>query len=355
MINEIVRQDLQAILSHPLPWERFAGKTVLVTGAGGFLSAYMVETLLRLNQEALSDREPVHVIALVRNEDAARHRFSDYRNDPRLEYLVQDVCEPIDLKREIHYIIHAASQASPKFFGSDPVGTLSANVIGTANLLRLATDNPLDSFLFFSSSEVYGQLDPTLIPNKELDYGYLDPTSVRSCYAESKRMGETICVAWHRQFGVPVKIVRPYHTYGPGMRLDDGRVFADFVRNVVERRDIVMRSDGNDTRAFCYISDATIGFFTVMLQGGIAEAYNVGNPDCEVSIALLADKMTRLFPELGLTVVREPRPDHSYIQSPVYRSCPDIAKVSRLRWKPAIGIEDGFRRTVLSFGGERGK
>lgn len=352
MTNEIVRQDLQAIIGHTLPWERFAGKTVLVTGANGFLPAYMVETLLLLNQEGLSD--PVHVIALVRNEAAARLRFSGYGSRPDFELLVQDVCAPLNIDRDIHYIVHAASQASPKYFGTDPVGTLSANVIGTSNLLKLATRSTLDSFLYFSSSEVYGELDPSRIPNTESDYGYIDPTSLRACYAESKRMGETMCVALHRQFGVPARIVRPFHTYGPGMRLDDGRVFADFVRNIVERRDIVMKSEGNGTRAFCYISDATVGFFAVMLNGGMAEAYNVGNPDCEVSIAQLADAMTRIFPEFGLKVIREHRSDSTYVQSPVLRNCPDIAKVSRLGWKPTIGIEDGFRRTVLSFGGITG-
>jgi nucleoside-diphosphate-sugar epimerase len=346
--TEIIRQDLDAIAGYPLPWERFEGKTVLITGANGFLPAYMVETLLLLNKIRL--REPVHVIALVRNESSAKQRFYRHSGNPRLEFLVQDVCEPINLKQKIHYIVHAASQASPKYFRSDPVGTLSANILGTANLLKLATECRPDSFLYFSSSEVYGELDQSLIPNNELTYGYLNPSSLRACYAESKRMGETMCVAWHHQHGVPVKIARPYHTYGPGMRLDDGRVFADFVRNVVERQNIVMKSEGNGTRPFCYISDATIGFFTVMLKGVSAEAYNVGNPECETSIARLADTMARLFPELGLKVIREQRTDNEYLPSPILRNCPDIQKINQLGWQPTVGIEQGFKRTVLSFG-----
>ena len=161
-----------------------------------------------------------------------------------MRLLVQDVCEPVALDEPIHFIVHAASQASPKYYGTDPVGTLSANVLGTYHLLNLAATHRVEAFLFFSSGEVYGQVAPERIPIRETDYGYLDPTDVRSCYGESKRMGETMCVAWAHQFGVPAKIVRPFHTYGPGMRLDDGRVFADFVADIVHDRDIVLKSDG---------------------------------------------------------------------------------------------------------------
>ena len=145
------------------------------------------------------------------------------------------------------------------------------------------------------------------MPTRETEYGYLDPATVRACYGESKRMGETLCVAYHAQYGVPAKIVRPFHTYGPGMDLSDGRVFADFVADLVARRDLVMKSDGRAQRAFCYLADATVGFFTVLLRGEAGAAYNVGNPDAEVSILELARTLANLFPERGVRVVEAGR------------------------------------------------
>jgi nucleoside-diphosphate-sugar epimerase len=248
-------------------------------------------------------------------------------------------------------VVHAASQASPKYYGRDPVGTLAANALGTHQLLALARRCGARAFLYFSTSEVYGQADPAAAGAlRETDYGYLDPAQVRACYPEGKRAGETLCVCWHHQYGVPAKIVRPFHTYGPGMALDDGRVFADFVADVLARRPIILKSDGTARRAFCYLADATAGFFTVLLKGAPGEAYNVGNPAGELSIRELADLVAGLFPELGLTVrVEAGDRGGAYLASPVTRNAPDIAKVRALGWAPAVGPADGFRRTVRSF------
>ncbi|MBI3891533.1 MAG: NAD-dependent epimerase/dehydratase family protein, partial [Candidatus Wallbacteria bacterium] len=246
----------------------------MVTGANGFLPAYMVETLLYLNETHAAG---IRVLALVRDTARAAARFAAYAGRDDLRFQTQDLGLPLPPALSADVIIHAASQASPKFYDPDPVGTLKPNVIGTANLLDLARDCSAGHFLFFSSGEVYGQPAEPAGLIGETARGYVDPTAVRSCYAESKRMAETMCVAWHHQFGVPVRIVRPFHTYGPGMRLDDGRVFADFVADIVQGRDILLQSDGSALRAFCYLADATVGFFTVLLKGKVAEAYNIGN------------------------------------------------------------------------------
>ena len=254
--NKIILEDLRQIVDTPIDWGRFSGKTVLVTGANGFLPAYMVETLLYLNDERIA--KDIKIIALVRSIDKAKLRFKNYIMNESLEFLVQDVCDPLKVDRKVDFIIHAASQASPKYYGMDPVGTLSANTIGTINLLKLAKSQSIESFLYFSSSEIYGILDDAKIPTKENNYGYLDPTNVRSSYAESKRMGETICVSYLHQYGIPIKIIRPFHTYGPYMKLDDGRVYADFVSDIVNNRNLEIWSDGSAKRAFCYLSDATL-------------------------------------------------------------------------------------------------
>ncbi len=344
--NRIILEDIEQILSTTrVDWDDFSGKRVLITGASGFLPAYLVETLLHLNKTRGLD---THVTALVRNRENYIKRFAQHLDNPNLTVLVQDVSKPISLALPHHFIIHAASQASPKYYGVDPVGTLLANVLGTMQLLELARNHPVISFMYFSSGEVYGETQS--IPTKESDYGYIDPTSVRSCYAESKRMGENMCVSWHAQYQVPIKIVRPFHTYGPGMRLDDGRVYADFVRDIIENRPILVRSEGTASRAFCYLADATSGFFTVLLRGENGIPYNVGNSQAEISVMDLANLLVGLFPEKQLVVIKKNiQKTNGYLQSPISRNCPDISRINSLGWEPKTSLADGFKRTIGSY------
>lgn len=345
MRHPIIEEDLKRIASESLPWKRLEGKTILVSGANGMLPAYMVETLLYLN-ETLFDRK-VSVLAVVRNQGKAELRFEHYRNRTDLRILVQDVCSPVAIDCHIDVIIHAASQASPKYYGVDPVGTLSANVLGTYNMLELARRNNCQNFLFFSSGEVYGTANSSGIPVREDDYGAVDPLDIRACYPESKRMGETMCASWMRQYGIATKIVRPFHTYGPGMSLDDGRVFADFVAAIVNNTHLRLSSSGEAKRVFCYLSDATTAFFTVLLNGKKGQAYNVANPAAEISIAGLADLLVSLFPEKWLTVIKQDVA--SDLASKTLQTLPDISKIKELGWSPETALAPGFKRTIESF------
>ena len=345
-LNNIIEEDLNFITSQNINQERLRNKTFFITGATGFLPAYIIRTLLFFN-----DRYDLQlkVKGLARNELRAKEKYQVELKRKDFSLLYQDVCEPVNLNEKTDFIIHAASQASPKYYGRDPVGTLNANVLGTNNLLRLAKKNSVESFLFFSTSEVYGEVREDQIPTREDDYGSLDPMNVRSCYGESKRLGETMCVSWKHQFGIPVKIVRPFHTYGPGMDLNDGRVYADFISDMVKGRNIEMKSDGKAMRAFCYISDATVAFLKVLLDGKEGEAYNAGNPEQEISILDLANKLAGMFPEKNLKVIEQKKPDAGYLHSKVSRICPDITKISALGWKPVTSIETGFRKTIMSY------
>lgn len=349
--NPIIADDIDQVVSSDLDWGQFAGCTVLVAGGSGFLPSYLVETLLALKRHpALSGGVPPRIIALVRSEDRAQARFAHHRQNTALTLLVQDVCAPLPTEIRPDFILHAASPASPKFYRDDPVGTIRPNTIGTERLLERAADSGVKGFLFFSTSEIYGTLPETAIPTAEHEIGVLDPVNPRACYAESKRLGEAMCVAWQRQYGVAASIVRPFHVYGPGMRLDDGRVFADFVADILAGRDIKLLSAGTATRSFCYLSEATEGFFRILLRGERGTAYNLGNPAGETSIAALAQCLAELFPDKGLRVNHATRDaDSTYMPSPIERSCPDISRLESLGWQPTIGVEDGFRRTIESF------
>lgn len=345
----IISEDIETILNADLPWSAFAGRTVLIAGAAGFLPAYLVRTLLALND--LDHQAPTRIVALVRNPESLFRRLSLFLGREDFEVLHTDLCSPIPYDGPADFIIHAASQASPRFYLTDPVGTFNANVLGTHHLLELARSRPACTMLFVSSSEVYGQTDN--IRQHETDFGYLDPTTVRACYGESKRAAETLCVAYAHQYGTRCVIVRAYHTYGPGMALDDGRVFADFVADILAGRDIVIKSDGTARRPFCYIADAIVGFLTVLLKGETATAYNVGNDRTEVSVHELAKRLVSLHPERGLRVIMDSsQRSANYATSQVSRNCPDISRLAAFGWKPHTGIEDGFRRTLTSYAEE---
>ena len=343
--HPVVTRDLEQIIGAQVPWERLRGKTILISGASGVLPAYMVETLLFLNERISGFN--VRVLGLVRNHGRATARFAAYSGREDLSLVVGDVSQALPPGLGADIVIHAASQASPIYYDTDPVGTLAANVLGTHHLLELSRVSGAEAFLYFSSGEVYGEVDAANVPTTESDYGYLDPTRVRSCYGESKRLGETMCVAYHHQHGVPATIARPYHTYGPGIRLADGRVFADFVGDIVARRPLVMKSDGSATRAFCYLSDATVAFFQVLLAGESGVSYNVGNDEAELSILALAQV---LGDEFGLDVVEQARETAGeYVPSTITRSAPDVTRLRRLGWKPTVPVREGFRRTIATF------
>jgi len=306
----------------------------LVTGAAGFLGGSVARELVSRDCQ---------VTALVRDERRARTRLTDIAAHLSfVQWDLSDIAEP-QIPANITHVIHAASHASPRFYGKDPVGTLLPNTVGTAALLKGASRaGSLQGFLFVSSSEVYGTASSEM-PLQEADIGSLDPASQRACYAESKRLGETLCVAWHAQYGLPTYIVRPFHTYGPGLTRDDGRVFADFAFAIAEGRPIEMTSDGIARRAYCYATDAVDGLLTVLHKGQPATPYNLANPDAELSVGELANLLVSLYP--GSTLVKRAAPA-GYLPSPHSRLIPDISRLRSLGWQPKIGAAEGFRRFI---------
>lgn len=342
----VQEDDIVAVADRDLPWDVLSGAHVVVTGAAGFLGRYITSTLLKLH--ALKKvAVPIRVTAIVRNIARARDRLDDHIADRNLNLYEWDLSSiAVPQLPGCNYIIHAASQASPRFYGTDPVGTLLPNTVGSAALLEaLRRSSDARGFLFISSSEVYGSVTREE-PISENGYGIVDPVNVRSSYAESKRMGETMCVAWHHQYGIPAFIVRPFHTYGPGLLPEDGRVFSDFAFNVARGENIVMKSDGTARRAFCYVSDAVAGIFSVLLRGEPIVPYNVANPDGELSVMELAELLVGLFPEKRLSVVRMKAGEATYLPSAYSRLIPDVSRLRTLGWFPKIGPVEGFRRMI---------
>ncbi|MEB3735306.1 NAD-dependent epimerase/dehydratase family protein [Halopseudomonas pachastrellae] len=341
--HPVIAEDIASILSRPEDWRSFAGKHVLIAGATSFLAAYLVEFFAELSERWPED--PVTIYVLVRSLDKLKKRFPHLLGQPWFCPIVQDVCDPPPVIKRVDFIVHAASAGSPKQYLNDPVGTIKSNVVGGLNLLELARKHNA-RLLFMSSGAVYGHGE-SLSPIGESDFGVLDPLDISACYGEGKRATETLCAEYYRQYGVATVIARISHTYGPGLDLDDGRSFADFVADAVAGRDIILNSDGSASRPFCYVADATAAFLILLLRGESGAAYNV-SLDQEITILELALLVARLSPTPGLKVKHPPS---APARQSLFRSCGhcDISKLEKLGWRPTIMPAEGFERTLRYF------
>lgn len=349
-MNAIIRQDLDRItFSRIINWKRFENKTVLISGANGMLPSYMVETLLFLNEKFGYN---VKVVALVRNIEKAKRVFAEYDGNPMLEYLVQDVAEPIKYAGNVDFMVHAASQAAPSYYGVDPVGTFMANTLGTINMLELAKEKQVESILYFSTGSVYGDIPGEKVLLDESMPGNVNILEVRSCYAVSKRAGENACVCYNYQYQVPTKIVRIFHTFGPKVNLNDGRVFSDFCKNILNNENLVLKSDGSAKRSFLYVADAVIAYFKVLLDGEDAKAYNVGgDEEHEISIKDLSEMLVSLYPEKNLKVIFDINKDdltYSKMRTPQKQILPKLDRIHSLGWELSTSVLDCFKRTIDS-------
>ena len=342
-LHAVILEDLENIVCQPLSWDKLRGKTVLITGAGGMIASYLVYTLLYLNETRAAS---IRVLALVRNKDKALAHFGPIAERQDFQLLVQDVCAPLPDCGPVHYIIHAASQASPRQFTADPVGTIRANTVGTATMLDEAVKRRSEGFLLLSTREIYGVQTGNKEYAREQDYGVTDPTAVRSCYPESKRLAETLCASYASQYHVPAKVARIAHTYGPGITLGDGRVVGDFIRDVIQHKNIVMNSDGSAILGLTYLSDLITGLFLVLLNAPHF-VYNVSSMDGILSVGDFAKVLTGLFPERNLQVQFQSisvQEKAGYLSHKI--ALLDSEAIMKEGWLPQVSIESGFRRTV---------
>lgn len=320
-----------------------SGKTLLITGGSGFLGKYFLHTIQNLNKNILS--KPCKVISLDNYITAIEDEGSTLYKDKNFIFIKHDVKNPVKIEGPVDFIIHAAGIASPVYYMKYPLETIDVATQGTRNMLELARKKRVESFLFFSSSEIYGDPDPNFVPTPETYPGNVSCIGPRACYDESKRLGETLCMTYFDVYQVPVKIVRPFNVYGPGMRADDYRVVPRFLTSALKKEPLPVHVGGNHTRTFCYITDAITGFFKVLLSEKNGEVYNVGNSNDEVNMMALAQMVSDLFKnKIEVKSVEYPP---SYPQSATKRRCPDTTKISiLLGYKPKVNLQDGLKKTL---------
>lgn len=347
-MQTIIKEDaarIAAALSDSV--HSLEGTTLLVTGGAGFLCGYLVDVLVALNSDIL--RKPVKLIVVDNFLRGEKNRLAHLADDPNVRLIARDVTQPYEGDDRPDWIIHGASVASPTYYRIHPLETIDVNVNGTRHMLDLAKRADARSVIVLSSSEIYGDPDPAFIPTPEDYRGNVSCTGPRACYDESKRLSETLAVGYHDKHKVPVKIIRPFNVYGPGQRLDDKRIVPDLVSSGLRGEPIVLYSDGRATRSFCYASDFIAGMLIVMLRGQDGEPYNVGN-DAEISIREVSQTVARIASDPPLAVEFRVSQDPHYLTDNPQRRCPDLSKLRALGYAPAIGLEEGLRRTMRSYG-----
>lgn len=360
---DVVASDLEHLVTVLEPeLSEMAGGRLLITGGAGFLGYYLVQVPLAWN-----DRHPDRAIDVVVYDNYWRgvpEWLTGLAGRDDLEVVEHDMRFPLpDDPGTFDWIIHAAGIASPQFYRAHPIETMDANINGLRALLDLAeaqatSGHPVRGFLFYSSSEIYGDPVAAAIPTPETYRGNVSCTGPRACYDESKRYGETLCVNFAQARGVPTKIARPFNNFGPGMKIHDGRVIADFCRSAVEGTDMVMFSDGSPTRTFCYVADAIAGYYKVLVDGEPGEPYNVGTDGPEITMRQLAEIVSgvgvALFGYEGRVEFGESPEGAVYMEDNPNRRCPDITKArTGLGYEPAFDIEEGVRRTLLWYNENR--
>lgn len=349
-VKKIVEQDLKRIYSGLTAEERgkFRDSTILFTGGAGFLGFYFIQFLTRYQEEL----EIKKVICLDNFQVGCPAWLKELSGKGQVELhrfnVVTDDIAAVPGAEEADYIYHMASIASPIFYRKYPIETLDANIWGLRRLLDFYRNKPIKGMVFYSSSEIYGDPAPENIPTPETYRGNVDCQGPRACYDEAKRFGETMCYLFHEKYQMPITIIRPFNNYGPGMRLNDARVPADFANAVRQNKDIVMFSDGSPTRTFCYISDAITGYLKALLYGEKGfEAFNIGMDKPEISIRRLAELYAEAGEEIfGYTgqakfAVSE---DKAYLENNPNRRCPVIDKARKLLgYEPQVPVELGVR------------
>lgn len=332
----LYRKELGEILENAYCWDKLKKKTVLITGASGTIGQIIVDCIMLLNRER---NYQCTVIAISRNKERAKAVFSDYFDDECFIYMQSDVMSKIETEKKIDYILHAASNTHPIQYASEPIATISTNVLGAYRLLQLAREKKAE-VLMFSSVEIYGENQSNIEKWRENDMGYLNCAQLRAGYPESKRVSEALCFAYEKEFQIPFKIVRLARVYGPTMMKGDSKAISQFLQNALQGQNIVLKSEGNQIYSYIYAIDCVSGIFAVLLNGKNKEVYNISGTSSVITLYELAKMIADTF---GVRVERQ-LPDETEVLgfSKATKAVLDNTKLQELGWEEKTGIEDGI-------------
>lgn len=341
--NKLYMQDIESVVGLPLPWYKLQNKSIALSGATGLIGSFLVDVILEKN---IVDNLDCDVYLLGRNEEKAKNRFSKHCNDNHYNFVLYDVKYPLVQKdiTNIDYVLHLASNTHPMLYATDPIGTITTNIIGVQNLLEFSVEHKATRFVFASSNEIYGENRGDSEFFDENYCGYIDCNTLRAAYPESKRCGEALCQAYKSQKGLDVIIARFTRSYGPTMEMSNTRALSQFIKKAVEGEDIVLKSAGTQYFSYTYMADAVSGVLYAMLNGKSGEAYNIADETGDIMLKDLA----ALIAEIGgkRVVFEVPDAVEAAGYSKATKARLDGTKLKELGWKPGYDIKTGMERTI---------
>jgi len=325
--------DIKTAAAKELPWDLLSGKNILVAGASGLIGSCLVRILMS---------RPVidfQLYTICRNAKKVEDKFKEYIAHPNFHTFVHDITEPLETDLQFHFIIDAASSASPAAYRTSPVNVVRDNIYGVDNLLKYGVDHNMQRFLYVSSGEIYGEGSGQAFT--ETDSGYVDCLSPRSCYPSSKRAAESLSRAYSTQYGANVVIARPCHIYGPEFNDNDDRVYAEFLRRSISGEDIVLKSPGSQYRSWCYVVDCASALIYILLKGENGEAYNISDPESNVTIKELAGIVASMAD--SRIIFKSPTKDEASGFNPVKMSTFSNTKLRALGWAPQYDLNTSIQ------------
>lgn len=328
--------DLLQIFEKNLPWEKLSSRRILVTGSTGLIGGCLVDALM------LNPNRNYQLFASGRNKQRALDRFKEYVECDDFHFLEYDVLYPLNCDVDFDYIIHAASYASPNAFVQNPVEVMKSNIIGVSNLIEYGLAHQMKRFLYLSTGEIYGEGDGRVFDEEYS--GYVNCLIPRSCYPSSKRAAETMCVSYAAEYGADVVIARPCHVYGPNFSEKDNRVYAQFIRNILNDSDIIMKSTGEQFRSWCYVVDCVSALLYVLLKGEKGQAYNIADSQSVISIKELAETIA----EIGnkSVIMEVPSVSESLGYNVVTKSVFLTEKLEALGWSVEGTMKEKLEKTL---------
>ena len=341
--NEIYQHDIESVANFE-ELNKLTGSKFLITGATGMIASVIIDILMYYNNTIIDSSKGIQIIAISRNEAKARERFAAYWDSGFFTYLSRDISQPLPELGDVDYILHAASNTHPRAYATDPIGTITANVTGTYELLSYAAEHHCRRFLCFSSVEIYGENRKDVDKFDESYLGYIDCNTVRAGYPESKRLSESLCNAFAAQKGQDFVIGRFSRVYGPTMGQEDSKAIAQFIRRAAAGEDIVLKSEGNQLYSYTYVVDAAVAALYLLLYGKSGEAYNVADEKSEITLKELAQI---LADAAGSKVIFElPDAVERAGYSTATKALLDTGKITALGWRASTPIKEGLEKTV---------
>ncbi|WP_302177474.1 NAD-dependent epimerase/dehydratase family protein [Megamonas funiformis] len=345
--NKIFKEDMEYIIhANFIDWENLNNKTIFITGATGLIGYYLTSALLYKN---IKDDSNIKILALVRNIEKARLQFQEQlKVDNNLSFICGDLNNIPNISEKIDYIIHGASPTSSKSFVENPVEVIKTIYDGTVNVLELAKNKNIKNMVYLSTMEVYG-VNKTHDKVDEEHESYLNTMNARNSYPESKRLCENLCASYYSEYNVPVNVLRLTQTFGPGIKENDNRVFAQFIRASIEKKNIVLLTEGKTYRNYLYLADAATAILAVVLSEKYGEAYNVANEESYCSIKEMAELVANNISNREIKVIFnfDDKRDTKIFMPQMCMNL-DVKKLKHFGWVSKYNLRDMYRRTILA-------